>query len=221
MSRASPRYHRVNPPLPVVGNSNGVVLYRIKGLLEGQLTITGFMYSAANNNPTQSQLINLLAAISTNVFGPYKNCLTQDWTCGIETLDVVHRNDIMGVSSTSNGGVQGGRAAGHPPLETSQILIKYTAFKGQHGRGRASLPPPAVLDLTNSTITAAALIAAINTLISQLAVQASDGTNQWTHSVCTRSTVSPKLVTNFAPVHTIILNHQVGTVRRRRIGRGK
>jgi hypothetical protein len=222
MSRAVPRFHRTNAPLPLVGNNNGVVLYRIFGQLEGQMTISTFMFSSANNAPTQGQLTALLTAISAGVFPVYRLCLSNDWGGNNkETLDVVHRNDISGILTTANSASAGGRAAGHLPTEMAAVMIRYTAVKGQHGRGRVSLPGIALGDVTASVISSGTLLTALTNLQTQLLGTYSDGTNTWVHCIGSRQPTSHGLVTAFAPVTRYVTKVLLGTVRRRKIGRGK
>lgn len=221
MSRAAPRFRRVNPPLPLVGTTNGVVLYRIWGNLENQLTINTFYFAAAVPNPTASQLATLNANIRGALFNNYTACLSVDWQALKCTLDVVHRNDIIGVIDTSITGTSGGRGAGHLPTEVAIVIIRYSQVKGQHGRGRIGLPGVAAADTLNSRVNAGSLITALGGLTSAMATTASDGTNTWTPSVVQRSPVSPKLVIGFSATGRIIANLLLGTVRRRKIGRGK
>ena len=222
MSRAQPRFHRTNPPLPVVGNSQGVVKYSIRGKLDQQLTITTFMFLGPNNAPTGAQLTTLLTNIQAAVFPKYGLCVSSDWGGGnLETLDVVHRNDIGGVVSGANGGATGNRAAGHMPSEVAAQVIRYTTTKGQHGRGRYSLPGIATADVTGSSISAATLLTAIGNLNTALLGNFSDGTNIWVHCIGQRSTISPKLVVNAQPVNRFVIPTLLGTIRRRKVGRGK
>lgn len=221
MSRALPRFHRSNPPLPSVGTTNGVVLYRMIGSLEGQLTVTTFYFSSGVAAPTPAQLTTLLTNISTNLANQYATNISSDWTITRETLDVVHRADLAGVLSTARAGQAGGRAGGHLPTENAMVLVRYTAVKGQHGRGRIGLPPPAPADVTASRVSAAGLITTLNTLATQMLVTASDGANTWTPCSVQRATVPPKLVVGFSPLTRIVVNTLLGTVRRRKIGRGK
>jgi hypothetical protein len=221
MSRANPRFRRINPSLPAVGSTQGVVLYRVRGTIEGQMTLTGFHLLAANNNPTQGQLNSLLLDLSTNVFPAIKNCSSADWVTVTETLDVVHRTDIIGAKLASNAGVIGGRPAGHLPTEVAAILLKQTIFKGQHGRGRMSLPAIASADVTASTITAAAMSSALGVLGIALTTTRTDGTNVWTPCVAQRGNTSPRFVVaaaNIVSTQKVLL---LGTIRRRKIGRGK
>jgi len=221
MSRASPRFHRINPSLPAVGSTQGVALYRIWGAIEAQLTINTFMYLAPVNNPTQAQLTTLLTSISSIVFSVYKACLSTDWTLTKETLDVVHRVDINGVVSTANVPSAGGRPAGHMPTEVAVVLNRRTAFKGQHGRGRVSLPAISTADVGASSILGAALPTALNNLRSSMLVGASDGANSWVPCIGQRTNVSPKFVVGAAILTAVTFDTLLGTIRRRKIGRGK
>jgi len=222
MSRANPRFHRVNPSLPPVGANNGVTLYRIIGKIENQLTISGCHFFGANNNPTNAQLTTLLVNIGNGVFPTYKNLISADWTCVQEVLAVVHRNDIASVFRLSNQGVAGGRPAGHLPTEAAAWCLKNTGFKGQHGRGRMSIPAISTADVTNSTLTGAVWLAAAILFDNSLLANYSDGANNWTGALGQRSAAPPHLVTNVATLSgASFVNLLLGTVRRRKIGRGK
>lgn len=221
MSRASPRFHRINPSLPPVGSNNGVALYRIVGTIENQMTISTFMYSAANNAPTQAQLTNLLTSISNILLSNYLALISLDWAVVQEKLDVVHRNDIIGTFQTTHAGNSGTRPTGHMPTEVSGIILRRSAFKGQHGRGRVSIPAPSVSDVTASRYTNATLLTNLGTFATSMGVGATDGTNSWTPCIGQRSSTSPKLVVAFAPVVLVTTTTLLGTVRRRKIGRGK
>lgn len=221
MSRASPRFKRVSPPLPAVGTSNGVVLYRILGQLEGQMTLTTFYYSAAVPLPTPAQLATLLTNISTALFGAYKGAICVDWSCTSEQLTVVHRNDVAGKISTANAGAVGVRTSPHLPTEVAVVLLRQSAVKGQHGRGRLSLPAVSAGDVTASKIAVASEITALNLLASQMLLTVSDGTNTWTPCITQRATTPPRLVVGFSALTAVTPNVLLGTVRRRKIGRGK
>lgn len=221
MSRANPRYRRVNAPLPAVGAANGVVMYRIFGTIEGQLTISVFYYSSAVPAPTLTQLLLLEGNISTQLYLKYRSCLSADWACTQETLDVVHVNNIVGVVSTTNSGTVGVRPAGHLPTEVALVINRKSSVKGQHGRGRVSLPAISTGDVTASKMTLAAAITAVNTLAGGMSPTVTDGTNTYTPCIAQRAISSPKLVVGFSPITSVVPNFLLGTIRRRKIGRGK
>lgn len=221
MSRANPRFKRNNPSLPAVGTTNGVVLLRLIGLLEGQVVMNTCMYSSPAPNPTQGQLATLLSAMVAAIVPPYTACLSADYTYDHATLSVVHRNDLATVVNVNSSGTAGGRGAGHLPTENAIVLLRNSAIKGQHGRGRISLPAINPADITLSKISAAALITALGNLETQLLATRSDGTNTWTPCIGQRSPTSPKLVIGFSPITTYQTTTLIGTVRRRKLGRGK
>lgn len=221
MSRQNPRVRRTNPNLPLVGTTNGVVMYVIEGRIEGQMTVNTFMYSAAVPNPSSALLNTLLTNISTNLFAKFKNCVSADWTCFREQLKVVHRNDIATVQSNTNLSITGGRPAGHEPTEVAGIVLRVSATKGQHGRGRLSFPGICTADVSSSNWTSGALATALGLFTVAALNTVSDGTNTWTHCIGQRTNVSPKLIIGFAPITTYLGTQILGTVRRRKIGRGK
>jgi hypothetical protein len=221
MSRANPRFRRSNPNLPLVGTTNGVVQYVVQGQVENQMTINTFMYSAPVPAPTPTQLQTLLTNLSGTVFVRYKGLVSADWTCVRELLKVVHRNDIATVISTGNNGVVGGRPAGHEPTEVAGVILRQTAIKGQHGRGRYSFPAVSTADVVNSTWTSVGLTAALALWYVAALGNQSDGTNTWTPCVGQRGVASPRLIVGFAPVVSFQGTNLLGTIRRRKIGRGK
>jgi len=221
MSRTNPRFRRVNPSLPAVGTTNGVVLYRIWGAIENQLTINTFYYGAAVPSPSPTQLATLLTNISTNIFAKYAACISADWSAMKETLDVVHRNDLNGASSTANAGTFGGRLAGHEPTEVAGVILRRCAVKGQHGRGRMSLPAISLNDVTSSRLANVVLFGLLALLVTAMQNVASDGVNNWTPVMAQRALVSPRLVIGSSPLSSVLFSTLLGTIRRRKIGRGK
>jgi hypothetical protein len=49
----------------------------------------------------------------------------------------------------------------------------------------------------------------------------SDGTNNWTPSITQRATTPPKLVVGFSAITSVVMSALLGTIRRRKEGRGK
>lgn len=221
MSRANPRFRRINPNLPLVGANNGVVQYVVQGQIENQMTLSTFMYAAPVPTPTLTQQTTLLTNISNGLFPAYKNLISADWTAVRELLRVVHRNDLSTVQSVARTGTAGGRPAGHAPTEVAGIFLRVTAFKGQHARGRVSIPAVSLTDVTASSWVGVAL-AALQLLFDSAALAtASDGTNTWTPCIGQRGATPPKLIVGFASVTSYAASTLLGTVRRRKIGRGK
>lgn len=221
MSRSNPRFHRVNPPLPAVGTTNGVVQYVIEGRIEGQMTLSTFMYGAPTPTLSLTQQTTLLNNIHTNLFTKYLALISSDWTCFRELLRVVHRNDLTTVTSIGSFGTAGTRPALHEPTEVAGIFLRIGNVKGQHGRGRVSIPAISTADVSGSNWQGAAIVANQLLFDSAMLATASDGTNTWTPCIGQRSTASPKLIIGFTALQSVNAVPLLGTVRRRKIGRGK
>lgn len=221
MSRANPRFKRTNAPLPAIPGGSHVVLYRILGNLESQLTISTFYWMGANANPTSTQLTTLLTAISAGLFTKYAALCSADWTGRQERLDVVDVNSIAGVLSNANQGVAGTRTAGHEPTEVAQPVIRYTAVKGQHGRGRFSIPGISTADVTGSAIVAGTWNTALGLFNTAMMAAYSDGANSWIAVLASRSSTAPRLANGASALTSAVKSPLLGTIRRRKIGRGK
>lgn len=221
MSRANPRYHRTNASGPPVLGTATVATYKLYGKLELQMTVTGLSYYSVSGPPTTLQLGTLMTNISNTMLPLIKACVSADWTVDYERIDVVSNNTTNGQIMTTHAGQTGGRPAGHLPTQMAAVIIKNTNLKGQHGRGRVSLPGIATADVTASTITAAAEITALNAFIAQFVTVMSDGANNWNMCVPQRLAASPRLVANYSLVNGGTLKTLLGTVRKRKIGRGK
>lgn len=219
MSRLKPRFHRVNPFLPPVGGNQGVVEFIFQGVIENQMTINTFSYLGPNFAPTQPQLTTLANNITANLKATYLLAISADWALTQRKINVVHRNDIAGQVFGDNSG--GGGPANHLPTEVSAVILRSTAVKGQHGRGRVSLPAVPISWVTASTITNAFGILAYNNLAVNMLAVASDGTNNWVPCIGQRGTVAPPVIIGAAPITRLFLDALVGTIRRRKIGRGK
>jgi hypothetical protein len=220
MSRLNPRYHRINPLGTAVGVTNGLVRYILQGSIESQMTIIEIDFWAAVPAPTVNTLTTLLTNISAGVFASLKNLSSADWTCVAEMLGCIHLNNVMGVKSVTNAGTAGGRAAGHEPTEVAQPILKLTGLKGQHGRGRISIPAIATADVVGSQITAAAWNTAESTFATNVQAGFSDGAATWYPCVSTR-VKGAQTFQYFSPVTSWRKSTYLGTIRRRKIGRGK
>lgn len=220
MSRANPRYRRFNAPGIAIG-TNSTVEYIIKGTAEGQTVISGFSYYVALQFPSPTQLSNALTSISGILKTAYLNCICIDYAMVSETLIVTSSNTTQGVVSTANAGALGARPTPHLPLTNAIIINKASVLKGQHGRGRLSLPCVSEGDTLNSYVSLAAEKNALAILALAMLTQGTDGANAYVPCITTRSPVTPRLVTNYVLMTAARVNFLLGTIRKRKIGRGK
>lgn len=221
MSKANPRFKRVNPPLPVVPAGANVCLYRIVGSVENQLTVTTFYFMGGNAPPTTLQLGTILTNASNALRVLYLSCIAADWSLVSERIDVVNVNSIQGQTIVTNAGALGSRVAPHLPTQMAAVILRQSNVKGQHGRGRISLPAISAGDCTESTITLAAEKTALANLAAAFTTTITDGVNVYTPVIVQRSTATPRLVIGASPITGTHVNFLLGTIRRRKIGRGK
>lgn len=221
MSRANPRFHRTNASLPAIPLGSNVVCYKIIGAVENQLTVTTFYYMGGVGLPTALQLGTLMLNISAVLRVLYLNCIAADWTLTSERIDIVNVNTVQGQTSITNAGSVGTRVAPHLPTQMAAVILRQCNVKGQHGRGRISLPAISAGDCTESTITLAAEKTALTNLSNAFFTTATDGINVYIPVIAQRSPASPRLVTGASALTGARVNLLLGTIRRRKIGRGK
>jgi hypothetical protein len=212
---------RVNPPAPAV--TGDVVRFTMISVTQGQTCFTTHDYmSSAVGDVTHPLLANLATAFDTAVTTPYLACLPT-------TSNVV--GVIAEVISTSTVSkfllsfIQAGLvAAAGLPLEIAAIINRSTILRGGHGVGRFSMPAIPVTFTTPATdpnrINAAggvaytALCVALQTTFPAASAPA-------VSPVVSTRPVPPALVVSHAqPIISQAFNTLVGTVRRRKEGRG-
>jgi hypothetical protein len=223
MSKANPRFRRVNPPLPVA--SGYVVNVQPYGHGEAGIWLMNIGYQAAVTSvPNGAEAAIALSWISVCAVA-LRACMVPTYSLdGVKVTCVSNllRNPQTNSSSVSLGaGTFSGTAL---PSTVAGVISKRTVWKGQHGRGRNYLPgvpqgfvtPATDPDRINSTG-----IASYNSFITDLqSGSVTDGTNLMTPCVYTRVPKGGN-VTQAANVISWLMQPLLGTVRRRRVGRGK
>src|ERR1700738_5303354 len=157
MSRAQPRFKRVNPPLPLA--TANVWQVSVIGSIENQSTINTFYYwdNAAALISTSEQ--NISNGWQTALLGPYRACISADWgmqAIKVQCLTSQQRVPLLDTSVVGNAGTA---PAGHAPTEVAAIMQRKTNFKGQSGRGRIMLPAVSLTHITGSALNAAGVTA--------------------------------------------------------------
>jgi hypothetical protein len=222
MSRKNPRFRRVNPALP--GTTNTIMQLAAVGVLDQQEIVSTFTYLSNNSPPAPGEELALAnawvaAAISTD----FLDCLSAGYS--LLAVKVTCLSDLTRTPAvkTLGAGLPGGVAGTHEPTTVAGVISRYTAFKGQHGRGRLMMPaiPSSFVDPTTdaNSLTAAAL-AIYQTFCTQLLVTVTVGAATYSLAIASRplTTVAWR---NAAIVTVIVPRPLLGNVRRRRVGRGK
>lgn len=220
MSRARPRFRRTNAPLPVpTGN---VFMLQLLGTIENQLTINTFYYqdNKVIGTPEANAETNLAQQWVTNVAVNYDSCISADWTStGIKVTCLTIPSRIPVVYTTGFPSAGTG-AAGHMPTEVSCVVQRRTNFKGQSGRGRVGLPAVPLTAVTNSVVNAAQLTkmtAFGNNMILSLVTAGAT----YSAGLVSRRGTLPNVTYGFAQLISTVNDTLVGTIRRRKIGRGR
>jgi len=224
MSKASPRYKRTNPALPVIG-TNHVYQVSVQGTVDGMVWIVNLAYMGPNTVSTNTES-NIATTFNTTCSTAIRGVMDSTalfTTIKVSSLDQPSR--IPYVAAVNGGaGYAGSVGATHIPIEMAAIISKYTNIKGQHGRGRnywPAVPASFVTPGTDPNRLNATGIAAYQTLITAIDNAAiTDGATVMDLCIYTRP-LKGQPVTNAQATITYIMRPLLGTVRRRRPGRGK
>lgn len=220
MSRKNPRFHRVNAPMPAP-NTN-LFLVTVKGLIESQTTINTFYYldQTAIGTFTGNEESTLGAGWLAFCAPTYRACMSSDWqliSIKVQCLTTPSRAPVTYVTGLP---LAGTGAAGHEPTEVAAVCLRFSGFKGQSGRGRFSLPAVPTGSVLSSNLTAAGLAAnqafcnALNANFTQAGVQ-------FTPALVSRRGISPNFTYGSQVMVTCTATSLLGTIRRRKIGRGR
>lgn len=220
MSRANPRYRRRNFNLAAL--TNDILRVKVVGMLENQVCVSSFFYKGPSlvNNCTQANLTDLGAGFvaAGNMLTKYLAACSSDYTLSQVNIDCPTTPSLAPLITTQVG--SGGGPAGHLPTEMAVVLIKQTAVRGQCGRGRVSIPAVPTAWVTASKLTT---VVAHNNLATQMEASITAGAD--TFFPCIYSAKGSRVfpVPGYAAITLVQLaaGSLLGTVRRRKIGRGK
>lgn len=221
MSRAVPRFRRVNAPLPPPG-TKAVIEIAVVGIIEGQRTVNTFYYAGAPaGSLTGTDLLNATTAWTAAFLADYRACMSSDWkTIGL-TATCLTQPTLQTVSSASSGGLAGTGPAGHEPNQVAVVISRYTATKGQHGRGRVYLPAVPIAWVTDSSIAIAAGINAYDAFATDMGTGMTVTAIAYAASVVQRAGTTPRGIVGVGAITFTFPRLLTGTCRRRRVGRGK
>lgn len=218
MSRANPRFRRQNLKLPTPVNN----VYRVKflGSIENQLTINTFYYRDANALGTANltHYTNLYNAITSAgaLRSAYVGCISSDWTMTEIIIDCPTSPSLSEFYSPDS--TAGGGPGLHLPTENAMVFDRYTGNKGQCGRGRVSLPAIPGSWVTQSKVTT---ITPQTLLRTAMTTALTSGADTFTPGLYSRNGSHAFPGAGYADLTSVFFNPLIGTVRRRKIGRGK
>lgn len=212
---------RNNPPLPPL--TFAVIRYTVQTtylaqiyesildyIASGPVTLSPTVLGVFDTNWRTANLTDFLACISQDAM--FVRTYTAD-------LRPATTPTVVNAS-----GPTAGTVASHPlPGPVAAILTKRTNIKGQHGRGRMMMPWVGISFTTPATdpnVLNNTAFSAYNAFIAAITVPVAAGGANWTPSVITRPVPPAIAVTNGANIESWTVQSILGTVRRRREGRG-
>lgn len=215
MSRAVPRFRRINPPLPAaVPNLFEVI---VQGLVEGQVTINTFYYADGGGALIAATEQNIAAGWITAFGAQFRAACSSDWTLtSVKVLCLTSPNRMPFVSVQS---LAGTGPAGHEPTQIGFVVVRKSGVRGQAGRGRVTMPAMPTTWVTGSILSALGItgVGAFQAMPSTGFVAS---TVTYTAQIVSKKNKSGPAL-GASPVLTSIASPTVGTVRRRKLGRGK
>jgi hypothetical protein len=220
MSRANPRYRRYNAPLP----ANVYNIYELKAyyVIEGQTCINTFYYDDLQPAGTFSGApeAELIAKWLTTVAPSIQNCMTTDCILNRVTAQCLNAPTRIVVNNVGTVNLAGLVATPHEPTTVAAVVQRKTAFKGQSGRGRFSLPGLPQSFTTNSSLTTAGSTA-FGTMALATAAAMTTTNNSFAAGLVSRRGKAPSVTYGFGNIFTLTVDPVLGTIRRRKLGRGK
>lgn len=211
---------RVNAiPPPITGD---VYRFSVWTRQQGQVCINSFevMGDAFAATPA-TNMNSLLTAWVLGNEALYLLCMTSMATLFRYTLQCISSNAFATIEQAPS---KPGTALGSPlPLEMAAIIRKTGPFKGQHGRGRVFMPGIPVsftTPATNPNLLNATGILAYQNLATSIVSPDVVGGITYKSCVSTRPIPPALVVTTAADTPVMTPVALLGTVRRRREGRG-
>lgn len=220
MSRAVPRFHRVSALAPPL--TGDAVRITTVTTSQSQLCMNVFDYEAsALNAVNATNIVAVANAWTAANQAAYFACMTSDTTAVSISVQVP---SSVSVASANVPWVGVGTVAGNQyPLEMAAVLSKYSALKGQHGRGRTYMPALPVSFITpviDPNVLNATGIAAYNAFTAGLMGGLVVGGFNLSLAILTRPKKPITIVSQGVLVSRWVTQRLLGTVRRRREGRG-
>jgi hypothetical protein len=217
MSRANPRFRRPNTLLPVpTGN---VWRARFFATLESQVCMNTFWYMDGASPGTGSLTIanSLITGLQVTGGLQSKFLAAMSADCVLTAIEVDSPNNPSLIAALAQPLAVGTGVAGHEPTYVGAVLNRQTAIKGQCGRGHITTIGVPTAWVTSSSLTTTTAHAALAT---QMMAVITQGANTFTPALFSRGT-RVSHVAGCALLTGVFLRLLLGTVRRRKVGRGK
>lgn len=212
---------RNNPDAPLITGDLARVVVEYEGL-SGKFNCV-FDYMANGLGVITSGVLSALAtAFQTASEANLRGCLSNQ--CRINRYLAADLNPGKAATQQQSSALLGSVVQPSLPEEMGIVITKGTTLKGQHGRGRVTLPaipitfttPATSPDQTNGTAATA-----LNPLLTSLASSLTAAGVLFTPVLVTRPLIGAGVPTRAMLITSWANDVVLGTVRRRKVGRGE
>jgi hypothetical protein len=191
------------------------------GNVEGQLTVNNLYYQATAANITAVDLGNFLVTWRANEQFTWRSAISSDWFLNQYRVTCLTQPLLATLVMPVTPSLQGAGPANHLPTTNAIVLSKVTNLRGQHGRGRIYMPAIPTTWVALSVLVDAGGIQQYQNLAVGLTTDVAVGALTWHPVVPSFSKLTPRTLIGASTVVNTIVRTIVGTVRRRRLGKGR
>jgi len=209
-------YTRNNPALPALTPNLWQIV--LKGRIEGQSTFNTFYYHDGGGVVGPTTETTAMAAWQSMMATFWAPMISTDWLAVSVTMESLTQLTRVPVTVAGLAGMNGSVVGGHADTMLAITLLRQSGYRGQCGRGRLALPGCPLTFVTQSSLSAAGLLAIVPNSTA-LANTFADGPTTYTPHIYSKgSHFAP--TRGSAPVLTTGWDSVIGTCRRRKLGRG-
>ncbi len=208
----------LDPPAPPL--TGWVGKFILTGDLFGQVTQNVFYYAGHLGTEPPTSVTAFKTWFDINVLPDWQSCVSIDFT--FKSWKLVHLSLPTAIPEYVNyaPGVTGGVATDADAPQVAVVLQRKTDLIGRHGRGRIAIAGIAEADTTAGKLSAGSLVL-FNTLAVDLELQLAVGADRYDSMVCFYKKLTPLTFDlRGRPVVSWVVDEILGTLRRRKIGRG-
>jgi hypothetical protein len=213
---------RVNIPAPsITGNVARIVVVTST---QSQICNNTFDYMLPGFTAGAGDMLNLITAWRTACKTFLLACLSPLTTYLYTLCQDLANGTFVTAQYNEAGGVVGTAGATNLPLEMAAVIERYSLLKGQHGRGHISLPAVPntfTTPASDPNIINATGVTAYSALYAALLLQLTTTGGVWSPAIITRPVPPAVLPSKGVLVAGWTLRTLLGTVRRRKEGRGE
>jgi hypothetical protein len=227
MSRRFPRFHRISPLPPESPSGTNVYELALQGRVQGQVTVNTFYYYTVTGVPPSEAEQNALLTVTDGGLTPsFVACCASDWQLEARFIRCLNSVTVPPAASVLDTPTPGGNVAPSAPTTLAVVMTRYSTLRGQSGRGRLYVPAVPLAAVVGSTLDSA-FVGPYQTLRTAMQLHLTSGGNSYIPCIVSRRLQAapnggllPPGVIRFTDQTDITIRLVLGTVRRRRIGRG-